>query len=569
MATVDGIQTKGEEEKKPGVVHRVTHHLAYHVLQSMLSYMALITMIAALTVLEYPPHFMPTVHKATSLKAGVPGSNELFDPLAASYEKTELEGTEYRYAFAFGKSAVRVCTDLAEDEFEKVTGLKQHLRKWDQMSLDAIQEFKENGCSNTSILAYNSACTPELGEHSNRGAYWWKKKGSIALPQSQGKDEKFPIRGACGTPGNNDQIFVSPDPGHGFLWTKMIRNEIKPMDFGPDQNISVKNCTTNTCEENKLCYDSSCLVATSQCQGFVETEIGCTSAVSGKASKTCDANIDLTKTHGYCECGGNEIVSTCELRDILPNDKTSVSCAEVCKCQTNRTTCAGQNERCSCDVEYKFIPGKPDWIINNPQFENSKCVYGFGPINADKEAWKGKTATACGRKYVHSYGRETTWIVILFTFAIFIRVMLQVCQIYWGCTEDDLRLKILFTTETFMRIFSLCKYGLKAVNDAIDNEHEQGWPWLIALIDSIFTSIATLGISYGADPFPETSKGRFTLLFLWISAIREIGKCLIKIKTSVQKKQWYVTKKSKHVECCGKTIRWCLVSYEEEEPAKA
>ena len=78
-------------------------------------------------------------------------------------------------------------------------------------------KVKENGCSNTSILAYNSACTPELGEHSNGGAYWWKKKGSIALPQSQGKDEKFPIRGACGTPGNNDQIFVSPDPGHGFL----------------------------------------------------------------------------------------------------------------------------------------------------------------------------------------------------------------------------------------------------------------------------------------------------------------------------------------------------------------
>ena len=61
MADVENVSLENEEEKKPGIYHRVTHHLCYHVIQSLLSYMALITMIAAIIVLEYPPHFNPKV----------------------------------------------------------------------------------------------------------------------------------------------------------------------------------------------------------------------------------------------------------------------------------------------------------------------------------------------------------------------------------------------------------------------------------------------------------------------------------------------------------------------------
>ena len=46
-------------------------------------------------------------------------------------------------------------------------------------------------------------------------------------------------------PGEGDQLFVGPDPGLGFLWTKMIRPEITPMDFGTTK-ILQRNCTTNT-----------------------------------------------------------------------------------------------------------------------------------------------------------------------------------------------------------------------------------------------------------------------------------------------------------------------------------
>ena len=60
-----------EETKGPkgvwAIYHRVTHHRCYHILQSLLSYLALGTMIAAWVVLQHPPHFTPTVHKARIL----------------------------------------------------------------------------------------------------------------------------------------------------------------------------------------------------------------------------------------------------------------------------------------------------------------------------------------------------------------------------------------------------------------------------------------------------------------------------------------------------------------------
>ena len=101
--------------------------------------------------------------------------------------------------------------------------------------------------------------------------------------------------------------------------------------------------------------------------------------------------------------------------------------------------------------------------------------------------------------------------------------------------------------------------------DAKEKEYLQGWPWFIGLVDAILVSIATLGVAYGADPFPELGQGRFTLMVLWISAIREIGKLGSRLYGAYSKKAYYVRTKSHNVECCGKTIPWCYGSNAEDE----
>ena len=98
-----------------------------------------------------------------------------------------------------------------------------------------------------------------------------------------------------------------------------------------------------------------------------------------------------------------------------------------------------------------------------------------------------------------------------------------------------------------------------------EKEYLQGWPWFLGLVDAILVSIATLGVAYGADPFPELGKGRTALFFLWISAIREILNLVYKLYDSYSKKAYYVKSKSYNVECCKKTIPWCYGSNEEEE----
>ena len=118
-------------------------------------------------------------------------------------------------------------------------------------------------------------------------------------------------------------------------------------------------------------------------------------------------------------------------------------------------------------------------------------------------------------------------------------------------------------SSTPMRIVAMIRHGIKELNDVLSNEHEEGWPWFAGLVDAVLTSVATLGVAYGADPFPEIARGRFTLFVLWLAAIREVGKTLYMLKTSVQYKQWYVTRESKHVECCKRTIYWPFTNYDE------
>ena len=174
-------------------------------------------------------------------------------------------------------------------------------------------------------------------------------------------------------------------------------------------------------------------------------------------------------------------------------------------------TCTGPAmTNCTCNTYYEFVPGKPEWIINNEEtYGNDKCKYMFGPLDADLKDWKHKRATdtPCLRRYVFSYGYENKAISGLFIVGAILRIGNQIMSLYWGCTEDDPDYRVLFTTETFFRIISICTKGLDYVNKVIDNKWQTGWPWMIGFLDSAFVAIATLGCAIGADPFPDLIRG--------------------------------------------------------------
>merc|ERR1711871_61881 len=119
--------------KAMGYWRMISHSLPYHIIQSLLSYLALITMIVALPLLAFPPHFQPKVQDGGKDLA-IPAATRIFNLVHAAKNKPELQnGTTYRFASKNGKYGLRVCTDLTQDAFEKVTGLVEADRKWDNM----------------------------------------------------------------------------------------------------------------------------------------------------------------------------------------------------------------------------------------------------------------------------------------------------------------------------------------------------------------------------------------------------------------------------------------------------
>ena len=224
---------KEDEEQNMGVVKKITHSSCFHIGQSIASYFALFAMISALIVLAYPPHFGPLVSKAT--EKNFPAKNPLFDKLSAAADKSELKNTEYRLAFANGKSAVRVCTDLELKTFEEHTKLTREFRMWDNMKDKAIEQFISDGCDNTTTLAFNAACNDE------KGAFYTKEDSGTSIPDVTSTTE-FPSRGQCGNPGSQDGVFSNPDPGRGWLWKYMVQSEVTPKDFPPDYNVTNRTC---------------------------------------------------------------------------------------------------------------------------------------------------------------------------------------------------------------------------------------------------------------------------------------------------------------------------------------
>ena len=138
---------------------------------------------------------------------------------------------------------------------------------------------------------------------------------------------------------------------------------------------------------------------------------------------------------------------------------------------------------------------------------------------------------------------------------------------YWAINEDNENYRILFSNESFLILYSICKFSLKKANDAIETENLQGWPWLLGFLDSAFTFVATILICWGADPRPEMRMQRFGLLLLWVAAIQELQRLLTRIYNTFAKKLYYVTGESRNVACCNRNIPWCL--QREEQPKES
>ena len=240
-----------------------------------------------------------------------------------------------------------------------------------------------------------------------KGAYY-SLSGTTGSWPKRASSFGFPGRGQCGKPlefgGKKELLFTDPDPGYGWLWTMMIRDPSvgpwKISEFGgfpEDKNLTHSNCTEKICN-------------------------------------TLD-----TQDHA-CDSNKNRVCFDSDEGQCLSTD-----------------TCTGPAmTNCTCNTYYEFVPGKPEWIINNEEtYGNDKCKYMFGPLDADLKDWKHKRATdtPCLRRYVFSYGYENKAISGLFIVGAILRIGNQIMSLYWGCTEDDPDYRVLFTTKHFSALY--------------------------------------------------------------------------------------------------------------------
>lgn len=524
----------------------------WHTIQALLGYAALTAMgvvlakLSAAVPFEENAEVVSAVAQPDALK---PAANDMLNALGAASTNSKLENTYYLYAYENGKSAVRVCTDLTEAEFEDITKVGPY-KKWDAMGPDAIKEFKADGCVNATILAYNGGCTD-----------------TIVFPMGIGEPHNFHSilnpdaeRGRCGSPDTIDKLFSKPETpaADGWLWHYMIR-DVDPVDFKP---ISLTNltCTTSACETAK-CMDKACYDPTETCNGFQATSrcgadgfsYNTTGSLQG-CDKALGNQLTGEYSQGYCDCGNNRKVWMCGKYAY------NFKCEDTCKCNNPindiAPACTDAGEQiCSCNTTVVEKADKmPEWMDDSPQYKNNKCVRSYGRFNT----------VECEGKTVLSYSMQIDWVVNLFTAAIIIRIIVQVCFFYWAVVEDEPQYRILIANETLFILYFLysCKHGVNKVNEALEAEYFQGWPWFLSLLDNVLVTIAMLGIAYGADPFPSLGRGKATLFLLWVAALKEVGKLLASLYSTYSKKAYQQVGdrglRYPFLWCIKKDMPWCI-----------
>ena len=565
-------QTKGAEEegeKKPGRVvamilkipvvgkmyklyfETISKLSIVIVFYAFLKYLALLAMIGALGELSKPVSFeknAPVVKATSTPGALAPASNDMFDALGAATGEAKLENTYYLYAYANGKSAVRVCTDLEQEEFETLTKVTSDLYgNWDGLSGKTLKTFRDT-CGNTTTLAWNGGCTDEVTKTSIAGS-----TGFQAISQSD-KDYKG-AQGECGLPTVNDKLFYEPkNPGDGWLWHYMLKKSNDGIAKVEPRFLTNRTCSTSTCS-NAKCRNNDCFQSGQQCLGYRKTDAcgadGSNYTILQKEQMFCQdvvGNEGLNDLTGFCDCKDGRKVWMC-------NVAFSFRCEDTCNCLPETTdACPAGLEQCSCN-ETTVTAGLPEWMRKNPQYKKEECEFVFGRFNREP----------CEGKVVLGYAMQTDWIVNLFVAATTIRIFSQFSYMYWGCYEDTEAYKILFANNSLLICYFLLRKGNKKVNDALEKEYLQGYPWLLKLFDEIFTTVALLGVAYGADPFPEIARGRNSLLLVWLTAIKELGSLLYSLYESYTKKSWIVvgTRGVGFPFCC------CITETTETEKGKA
>jgi hypothetical protein len=486
----------------------------YHGAGGISKYLALIGMLAGLANLNAPVAFEPNtpVFKATTPpNAGIPASNEMLDKLAAAHTNAELENTQYLFAFANGKSAVRVCTDLSQEKFEQITGVTaEKYFRWDVIKNKTSsspypaythEEFVELKCDNVTTLALNGGCQETLSGYGDRNF--------------QSALETGAEKGKCGDPSIEDKMWSPPQGAEGWLWHYMIRTGT-PDEFHPD-TLTNRTCNTTTCDTS-VCLDGDCFdTAQSSCIGWFTTSaceeknpVWDNSTLSETSCTTEIGNADTIK-NGYCDCGAGRKRWMCGVAN-------SFTCQDVCKCVTPAVDETCTNEVCSCDVNDQrgTTNSLPDWMYDEniiSKHTNKNCKFLFGRFNTN----------ICTGKRVLGYAMQVDWIVNFFLVSTIVRIVNQVFFMYWGLFEDNPAYRIMFASQSLIIFTILCCRKGRHINAAIEREYLQGWPWVFLLVDRLCATTALCGIAFAASPFPEIARGKFTLFFLWVTALIEIN----------------------------------------------
>lgn len=508
----------------------------YHGYNGIMNYLALFGMIAGLANLNAPVTFeqnSPVFEATLAPNAGAPASNEMFDKLAVAHTNTKLSNTKYLYAFENGKSAVRVCTDLSQDEFEAETGVTaEKYFGWDIIKnasrrvyqTMSYEDFVKHGCSNVTTLALNGGCIENIGAYNDRNF------------QSVDDGQTGSRKGSCGKPDVADKLWAPPQGAEGWLWHYMIK--IDTADEFEPALLTNRSCNTTTCSIS-VCTDGDCYdSAQNDCEGWYETS-GCEKNNanwdnSTMGRKTCTETVGPfdTQRNGYCDCGNDRKVWMCGIAN-------SFKCSQVCKCVTptasatcDATTGVANTETCSCsEATVRGHNALPDWMYDKDiiaRHSNDKCKFVFGRFNTNP----------CTGKRVLGYAMQVEWIVTLFLVGTIIRISTQFCFMYWALFEDNSAYRIMFASKSFIIFYMFCLYSGKKISASIENEYLQGWPWMLYLIDTACVTVAMAGTAFGASPFPEISRGKFTLLILWITALKEIN-TLVNLLLSTYYKRAY------------------------------
>jgi hypothetical protein len=421
------------------------------------------------------------------------------------------------------------------------------------------------------------------------------------------------------------------DPGQGFLWHYMFNNEKSPTWFENPTNETDRNCTSTTCNTAKCkdgdCYDPdlTCTryVRTAGCEAFYNST---DNFIRSSNKESCNYYVTPTyDQYGYCDCGWDRKIYMCNVAfnfrcdDVCKCNSASAYATTTAaptsvttttqthnlecgadygedygccgfewktipaakQCPAHKPKCTGYGgttssygtcgdlvsggncgllETCNCTEETKITRAEPQWMIDRIEMKDlDKCSAVLGKFNS----------VPCDQPYVWSYRIDNMTIVTLFGISIGLRLVYQALVFYWGFTEDNEAARIMFSNESFIVLYSISKFGLKKTNAALQKEYLQGWPWLLGFLDNAFTTVVAWMIIWGTHNTVEIELrvGRLTLLLLWIAGVQEMLNLLGKLKSTITKKQYYVTGKDRNIKLCGmkEDLWWPLQRPEQPE----